>query len=394
MESFPAIFIGGPPHSGKSVLTYNLTRALRQRSVQHYVLRAAPDGEGDWANEAEQALVRTLRVKGDFTPAFTDFICRSLTTRHLPLIVDVGGRPTPYQERIFDLCTHAVLLAPDEDSLADWRAIAARHGVPVVAELISRLHGDQSISATQPILRGVITGLEWDTTIAGPVFDALVDCLASLLYLNPDQLYRLHERDCPTETVIRLDRLGRTLGALAEGGEIRWQPHHLPQVLDYLPEQVPLGLYGRAPNWLYAAVARLAYPADFHQFDVRLGWVRPPTLRLSPPATDASLQAHLISYSDHTRLEFTIPKAYLDYDDAHEVAVPPVPADKGAVLSGKLPLWLWTALGLAYAPLVPWLAVYQPQQETQAVVVSSRTPALSPGHLVVSPPKSETDGVE
>ena len=30
-------------------------------------------------------------------------------------------------------------------------------------------------------------------------------------------------------------------------------------------------------------------------------------------------------------------------------------------LSGKLPLWLWSALALAYAH-VPWLGVYQPQQ--------------------------------
>ncbi len=50
MELFPAILVGGPPHSGKSVLTYSLTQALRRRGVDHYVLRAAPDGEGDWAN--------------------------------------------------------------------------------------------------------------------------------------------------------------------------------------------------------------------------------------------------------------------------------------------------------------------------------------------------------
>ena len=52
MAHFNAILIGGPPHSGKSVLTYSLTQTLRQQGIDHYVLRACPDGEGDWSNEA------------------------------------------------------------------------------------------------------------------------------------------------------------------------------------------------------------------------------------------------------------------------------------------------------------------------------------------------------
>src|SRR5438552_6610469 len=48
-HSLPAILIGGPPHTGKSVLTYSLSQALRKRSIEHYVIRASPDGEGDWS---------------------------------------------------------------------------------------------------------------------------------------------------------------------------------------------------------------------------------------------------------------------------------------------------------------------------------------------------------
>jgi len=47
MNQFPALMIGGPPHSGKSVLAYSLTQALRARQIDHYLLRACPDGEGD-----------------------------------------------------------------------------------------------------------------------------------------------------------------------------------------------------------------------------------------------------------------------------------------------------------------------------------------------------------
>lgn len=99
-HEFSAVLVGGPPHSGKSVLTYSLTQALRQRQVSHYVLRACPDGEGDWSMESPPDTVRLLRNKGLFTDQWVDQICRDLQQRHLPLLVDVGGRPTANQQRI------------------------------------------------------------------------------------------------------------------------------------------------------------------------------------------------------------------------------------------------------------------------------------------------------
>jgi CRISPR-associated protein Csx3 len=100
-QRFPAVMISGPPDSGKSVLTYNLSQALRQQGVQHYVLRATPDGEGDWTHEADQGLIRTILVPQKWTPDFVEYVCQSLEQRHLPLVVDVGGRPAPWQEIIF-----------------------------------------------------------------------------------------------------------------------------------------------------------------------------------------------------------------------------------------------------------------------------------------------------
>ncbi len=384
MELFPAIVIGGPPHSGKSVLTYSLTRALRARNIQHYVLRAAPDGEGDWAYEAARKTVRLLRIKGEFSAGFVDHVCRSLANRHLPLLVDVGGQPSTEQERIFDYCTHAILLTRDPASHATWLDLAERHALPLVADLTSRLTGESRITSAGPVLRGVITGLERGNVACGSVFDALVERVAAIFAYDADELRRMHRAMAPVEMVIEVDRLLRILGIPDEGP--RWEPAYLPRVLDYLPAQTPLGLYGRGPNWLYAALALLAHPAPFYQFDVRLGWVKPPMLRLGLPSSEAPLQARLTPYNDHTRLEFMILRAYLDYDETLGLAVPPVPEDKGVILSGQLPHWLYVALALRYAPRVAWLAVYQPQLENQAVVVSSRVADLPPGHLVISPP--------
>jgi CRISPR-associated protein Csx3 len=49
MPDFPAVLIGGPPHSGKSVFVYSLTRALRAARIPHYALRAGRQRAGtDW----------------------------------------------------------------------------------------------------------------------------------------------------------------------------------------------------------------------------------------------------------------------------------------------------------------------------------------------------------
>ena len=386
MELYPAVLIGGPPNSGKSVLTYNLTQTLRERGVPHYVLRAAPDGEGDWVSEARESIVRTILVPKKWTPAFVEHVCSSLTQRPFPLIVDAGGRPTPWQEAIFDHCTHAVLLTRDEPARAEWKALAERHDLILLADLRSELDGVSRVTATQPALEGTIAGLEWGRHIGGPVYPALVERIAGLFDYDPQALRHAHLVSAPVEMVIDLDRLAHTLDVPFVGDKAVWEPHHLPPLLDYLPDATPLGLYGRGPNWLYAAVALLAHPELFYQFDARLGWVTPPALRVGVPPANAPVQVQPQPRRGHVHLPFTLSKAFLDYSESAGLVTCPVPPDQGVVLSGKLPLWLYTALALVYAPRVPWLAVYQPRCGDQTVVVGSRVPELPVGSRVVSPP--------
>lgn len=387
MNLLPAVIIGGPPHSGKSVLAYSLSRALRQRDVPHYVLRAYPDGEGDWANQADQALVRAIRIKGYGSSLWVQRIRRDIERRHLPLIVDVGGKPTPDQETIFDQCSHAVLLTPDDASRKHWLDMLARHSLLLIADLRSDLEGINALDESGPILHGALAGLERGQTASGPTFEALVERFARLFAYPAQELRRRHHESAPVELVLELQRLGRTLDALDEHQE--WLPQHLPSVLDYLPQAVPLGLYDRAPNWLYAALALFAHPAPLYQFDVRLGWISPPQLRLGQPPPDAPLQISLHPRADHVRAEVVLTDKYLDYEEAEGLYALPIPADQGLVLSGQLPLWLWTALALVYRA-APWLGIYQPRLGDRAVVVKSTLPALLPGQLVSSPPPCDT----
>lgn len=378
MKPFPAVLIGGPPHSGKSVLAYSLTQALRQRQIDHYVLRAYPDGEGDWSNEAEPETVRILRVKGQGTPEWIARMCRDIDRRHLPLLVDVGGRPQPWQEAVFDCCTHAVLLTPDEAARARWLELMDRHCVPLLADLHSTLQGVGVIEQEQPVLRGTLVGLHRNTTATGPAFAALLELLTALFHYPQGEVHRQHLDAAPSEIPLDLDRLKENMG-IGSAAEM-WQPHSLPQVLDYLPPQVSLGLYGRAPNWLYAALALFAHPAELWQFDPRLGWVQPPILTIGQPPADSPLQFEMHLKSDCVWLDCRLPHSYLDYPDAQDLIAPDLPAGAGLILGGKLPHWLLNGLALAYRNQ-PWLAVYQPQIPG-AVIIHSCRPELPIGQIV------------
>jgi len=91
--TLPAVALGGPPHSGKSVLAYSLTQALRARDVPHYLLRAyPPDYEGDWFFAAEPETVRHLRFKGAQSAAWLPLLQRDIAARHRLTVGDDSQR--------------------------------------------------------------------------------------------------------------------------------------------------------------------------------------------------------------------------------------------------------------------------------------------------------------
>jgi len=381
MNLLPAVLLGGPPHSGKSVLAYSLTHALREQGIQHYVLRAAPDGEGDWANEADQELVRIIRAKGEFSQDFVRHVCDSLARRHMPLLVDVGGRPTPEQEVVFDYCTHAILLYKDETELEFWQAIAERHNLIVIAILRSDLDAAEAITDSGPVLRGTIGGLARGALAAGPMVQALVQRLAGMFAYSHDELLNINLLDAPVEDVRIVEELASIIGVPSEGERYRWQPDHLKPVLELLPAGPPTAVYGRGPTWLYAAIAAHTSPALFWQFDVRLGWVQSLALRFGDLSPNAPLQIETHARPGHLHIEFRLLRAYLDYEEIHDLRVPEVAQTQGVVLSGKLPNWLWTSLTLAYRNAA-WVGIYYPPLNGAVVVARSGANAPAVGSMV------------
>lgn len=384
MRQFPAVMVGGPPHSGKSVLVYSLTQLLRARKVEHYVLRACPDGEGDFSQEADQTTVRNLRHKGRFTAAYIERICKALDGRLLPLLVDVGGKPKPSQEVIFQRCTHAILIAASAQGLAEWRERAQRHGMTMIAELRSDLHGADALTATTPLLTGTIAGLERGTHAEGPMVNALCDALQRLFDYPDRDLRAVHFRNAPLELVMKLDRLAFTPGFSPASG--RWRPDQLPDLLRHLPAATPLALYGRSPIWVYMAVMIHASPARCYQFDPRLGWVTPTPVQLTRGKASRHFNwSPRLLPGGATWLEITFAgEHYLDYYELKRVRAPAHSGADGLIISGRLPMWLLAGLALAYCKAAPWLAVYYPPGKV-SVVVASQSATHPVGRIIPAP---------
>ena len=110
-------------------------------------------------------------------------------------------------------------------------------------------------------------------------------------------------------------------------------------------------------------------------------WVEDPVIPTGHPTPEASLTPRQRPLPGAQLFEFSLPDAYLDIAAAEGLHLPPCRAE-GAVLSGKLPHWLWAALVRACD--AAWIAVVQPQ-ERGAVVVKSQVGEPSVGTVIPVP---------
>lgn len=373
----PAVLIGGPPHAGKSVLSYSLAKALRQRRVDHYLYRACPDGEGDWFQEGPAGIVNEirLRVKGQWSPEYAALAARQIEQRPLPWLIDAGGRPSDLDAPILNACTHAILLTPSEDAHTFWKDLTARYGLILLADLHSDLHGVTRLEKNQPLIRGTLANLHAHHLATGEVIEVLADRLATLFTsYDPEELRQLRLSKAPVETVLELDRYAQGATSTAEK---YWLPDDLPDLVHALPPQTPLGLYGRAPVWVYGAVAAATAPVPLALFDVRLGWCAVPELRLDQAAgahgvhAASGLEWYLHCDEEQGILEMNVLDSALelDYEQISACSFPTLPEGQGIVCSGRVPNWLWTGLARCYQQ-APWQAFYQLQTDGAIIIAT------------------------
>ena len=150
----------GPPHSGKSVFMNALSLTLKEHLTSKdyhqsfFILRACPDGEGNWSYDTPQELVKTLRYKNAFDDAFTDTVCehiRQIETQKNILFLDCGGRIDRKNQKILNLCTGAIIISSNPDAFAEWEGAAKASEVPVIAVVESRLETLCEIVQTDPL---------------------------------------------------------------------------------------------------------------------------------------------------------------------------------------------------------------------------------------------------
>lgn len=353
MNPFPSVILCGSPHVGKSTLACGLTGALRATEIAHYVLRAAPDGEGDWACEAPQNVVQRIRRKAEWSGAWVDSICQEIARRHLPLLVDMGGRPTADQERILDQCGYAILLTRDPAEHAEWNARAERHNLTVLADLRSDLDGVDALSpdSAANCLRGTLAGLARGGNLSGPVFEALVGRLADLFGAREDDLLKQHLAIAPWHAgdiqLVNFDVLKRSRSA----GRPRpaFRPDDIPEILAGVPADREVALYGRL--WGPLALAISVTHEVRWLFAPNLGWVAPAVARLEPVSRveNAWLVFDLIGRgAGRTTLKVTLRDPYLPYESIRQFAAPRAPANCALEIDGKIPMWLLCGLGAAY----------------------------------------------
>jgi CRISPR-associated protein Csx3 len=386
----PAVLVGGPQHAGKSVLFYRLTQALRALGIDHYALRACPDGEGNWFHEIPADLVDTLRINrskvwpSGFVPAMT----QALEQRSLPFLVDMGGRPSAADTPLLRNCTRSILLLR-EDKPADtqtWQQLIEAHNLLPVAQIFSRQTGDSLITAHTPILEGVMTGLERETARtnagAGPLFDELVACLATLFTSYDFEAWRtLNLQRAPTELALDVQQELRAFTTTSTS----WETNMLQPLLERLPAQTPLSVYGIGPGWLYAALAAYTDPQPFYLYDPKLpfGWVEPARVSLSTEATHMDTMHVETSYTpEATILKISFPQERIDYLQPDALVFPSIPTERGLIIDGKVPNWLLTALTRLYkAAGIAWIAPFYPPLG-KAVVAYARGESPRLGELV------------
>ena len=179
----------GPPHSGKSVLL-NAIRIKMQEELppecfhrDFFVLRACPDGEGDWFSEIPADVALTLRYKGPFDDQFVDQVCaelEQLRQQKRLLFVDCGGKIDKKNQRILNLCTHALIVSCARELIPEWRGAARSSELEVLAEVESVPTACAEVQATSPLRirlgkleRGAERGLQIPVELIKAVMEGL-----------------------------------------------------------------------------------------------------------------------------------------------------------------------------------------------------------------------------
>ncbi|WP_017306831.1 CRISPR-associated ring nuclease Crn3/Csx3 [Spirulina subsalsa] len=190
----PAILIGGPPNSGKSVLSNTIRSTIEQQhpELEFYLHRANWDGEGNHTYEtpdralaarlkqenkypihkqpnAEQELAQYFHYQANATQNIRKFVNL--------VLVDIGGKPEPVKLPVIEQCTHCLIISRDSEQIQNWLDLC--QNLTPIAIIHSVLEDKIEILKTNPHLE-IVAGV-WDRDKMRNPPDILIKAILNIL---------------------------------------------------------------------------------------------------------------------------------------------------------------------------------------------------------------------
>jgi CRISPR-associated protein Csx3 len=171
------ILMGGPPDSGKSVLSYALRQSLqdKQYNLSVFLQRANWDGEGNWAvemgdraiaNQLKEIHTRRLHQQKNGDELMIKFFqqqannVKNIQDIMDVVLVDIGGKVQNHKLPVLQQCNHYIIISRDSQQVQEWHDFFGQSLKPL-AVIHSVLEQRLEILKTKPFLE-VIAG-PWQT---------------------------------------------------------------------------------------------------------------------------------------------------------------------------------------------------------------------------------------
>ncbi|MCX7955479.1 MAG: CRISPR-associated protein Csx3 [Bacteroidales bacterium] len=181
------VFVG-PPHSGKSCLLFILHNYILNKfsdiyNNSFYILRACPDGEGNWCATVPDSILKEFRYKQEFNDNFLKSVieCLENLKKNKNLIfVDCGGKIDKKNQQIWNNCTHAIIVSNNENDIPLWEGAIMASELSLIAKIKTDLSGENKIISKNPLYYFQIVGLQREK-IKEYIADEIIENLFELI---------------------------------------------------------------------------------------------------------------------------------------------------------------------------------------------------------------------
>ena len=177
-----AILIGGPPSSGKSILSYELRRSLAglKDEISIFLHRANWDGEGNHTFEnpnqdsarkqrkENQCRIHELPNAEQLLPKYFDYHGKAVKNIREVVdlaLVDVGGKAEAVKKAVIDQCSHYIIISKCPEKIQEWHKLCGEKLKPL-AIIHSVLEEKLEVLRTEPYLE-IVAG-KWEKSVKIP----------------------------------------------------------------------------------------------------------------------------------------------------------------------------------------------------------------------------------